>query len=1006
MIYKHLIRITAILFLFVLPPVVHAQIGGLSFDLPHPKKYENRKLRSEKTGDKKFTIPRRFMQNTTTHYNFFYNANEKLKEVLARAKYGHKDDYTKLLSFYNYNFEETSQYKTDLDSVIYKSTAGILLHDLRSNWVDNMYLLMGKAYFLKRDFDSAYLTFQYLNYAFSPKEKDGYDKVIGSNSNDEGNAFSISTNEKTNIAKKLLSRPPSRNESLVWQVKTFIANDELPEATSLIQTLKYDPLFPSRLRGDLNEVQAWYFYKQQTWDSAAFYLEKALGNADSKQEAARWEYLVAQFYEASGKHEQSKEFYDRVIKHTINPVMEVYAVLNSIRQSEGTDDKAIQQAVDALAKMGRRDKYILYRDIIFYTAAQIELDRKQDSAAKVFLEKSIKYSLDNPRQKSRSFLALADIDFRQRNFIDAKRFYDSTDLNTIQPEDQEAFKAKKDALTIIAAQQVIINRQDSLQKIAAMPEADRNAYLKKLLRQLRKQQGLKDEDVSFGTANQGFTGSNNNAPTDLFGSSTAKTDWYFANNNLKSKGFGDFKAKWGNRPNADNWQRAAAVKQAATARSNPSDPNQPGGLNGQAQADAKPLSIESLKDNLPLTPEKLKTSNDSILASRFAMGKALQDNMEEYAGAIEVYEKLRSQFPDSPVEEQTLFNLYYCYTKTGRAAQAAEIKRLMESKFANSKLNNILKNPVPADSGRKQEGSRAYEEVYNLFIEGKFDEALSKKKDADSLYGKHYWSPQLLYIEAVYHIHQRDDSTAKLVLNNINTLYPGTPMAAKAKNMMEVLGRRAQIEDYLTKLQIERPKEDSTADPIITSTPPTRNTAPVGTPLVQGQVVNKPTTDSTVTVKKPADNNKPVKPAVDTVSTIKKPVAVPAANTYVNAPEKPHFVVLVMDKVDPVYVSEAKNAFTRYNKEKFYNQPIEVTPLPLTDDTRFVLMGAFENAGKAIEYMEKTRPLAPTEIIPWMPAPKYSFIIISESNLEVLKNSKDVPAYKKFLIQNFKDNFK
>ena len=434
MIYKNLTRITAIIFFFVLPPVVHAQVGGLSFDLPHPKKFENRKLRSEKTGDKKFTIPRRFMQNTTTHYNFFFNANEKIKEVIAKAKYAHKDDYTKLLSFYNYNFDETSQYKNELDSVIYKSTAGILLHDLRSNWVDNLYLLMGRAYYLKKDFDSAYLTFQYLNYAFSPKEKDGYDKVIGSNSNEGGTAFSISTNEKTNIAKKLLSRPPSRNESLVWQIKTFIANDELPEAAGLIQTLKYDPLFPARLQDDLNEAQAWYFYKQQNWDSSALYLEKALGGAFNKQEAARWEYLIAQFYEASGKHEQAKDFYDRVIKHTIDPVMEVYAVLNSIRQGEGTDDKAIQQAIDALSKMGRRDKYVIYRDIIFYTAAQIELDRKQDSAAKVFLEKSIKYSTDNPKQKSRSFLSLADIDYHERDFINAKRFYDSTDVNSIQPE--------------------------------------------------------------------------------------------------------------------------------------------------------------------------------------------------------------------------------------------------------------------------------------------------------------------------------------------------------------------------------------------------------------------------------------------------------------------------------------------------------------------------------------------------------------------------------------------
>ena len=107
------------------------------------------------------------------------------------------------------------------------------------------------------------------------------------------------------------------------------------------------------------------------------------------------------------------------------------------------------------------------------------------------------------------------------------------------------------------------------------------------------------------------------------------------------------------------------------------------------------------------------------------MGKSLQDNLEEYADAIEVYEKLLSQFPSSPLEEQTLFNLYYCYKKMGNLQKAAATKSLMETRFAKSKLTAIIDNPVPADTGRKQEASQVYDDVYNLFIEGKFDEGRS-----------------------------------------------------------------------------------------------------------------------------------------------------------------------------------------------------------------------------------------------------------------------------------------
>jgi len=182
---------------------VSAQVG-VDYTLTKPAKYENRTLASEKSNDgKKFKKSRHFIQNTITHYNYYFNANEKLNMVIARAKASNRDDYTKLLPFYNYTLEATLAQKKELDSVIYKCTMGILIHYTRNDWIDNLYLLIGKTYYLKKDFDSAYITFQFLNYAFSPKEKDGYDKPIGSNANgDEGNANIVSTPEKRNVLQK------------------------------------------------------------------------------------------------------------------------------------------------------------------------------------------------------------------------------------------------------------------------------------------------------------------------------------------------------------------------------------------------------------------------------------------------------------------------------------------------------------------------------------------------------------------------------------------------------------------------------------------------------------------------------------------------------------------------------------------------------------------------------------------------------------------------------------
>lgn len=962
------------LFLFVCS-VVSGQ-PGISFDLKKPQKFENRKLASEKTDEKKYTIPRSFIQNTISHYNYFFNANTRLNEVVERSKASFKDNYSELLPFYNYTLETSAGFKSDLDSVIYKANAGILLHDLRTNWVDNFYMLMGKAYYLRKDFDSAYLTFQYLNFAFSPKEKDGYDKIIGSNSNEGGSAFSISTNEKQGIVKKVFFRPPSRNEALVWQIRTYLAKNETAEAAGLIQTLKYDPLFPDRLKNDLHEMQALWFYQQNIYDSAAFYLDLALGNAANRQEQARWEYLIAQLYELAGNRDLAEKYFDRAGNRTLDPVMEVYARLNSIRQNRD-DEKSIQQAVEALAKMARREKYVLYRDVIYYSLAKIELERNSVDAAKTNLLKSIKYSENNPGQKSASFLALAEISFDTKKYVDAKRYYDSVNTSSLAPKDLALFESRRDALTKIDLNQGIITRQDSLRRIAAMPEAAREAYIRKMVRQMRKQQGLQEEpsaanDINFALQTK---------PQDIFNTGN-KNEWYFANAGLKAKGFTEFRSKWGTRPNVDNWRRADAITQAVnrapltqTGQSNTQQPQQE-------------ISYDAFLANLPLTPEKIKLSGDSTDAALFNLGKAYQDGLEDYSSAINAYEELLAKNDTTSMKEQTLFNLYYCYGKTGNVAKQEEIKRKLAAGFPNGKLIGIVNNPVPSqqpDSVGKAYVTKIYNDIYNLFIEGNFEEAIAKKRSADSSYGQNFWTPQLLYIEAVYHVKQHNDSLAIDALGKINQQFPNTALAAKALNLIDVLARRKEIETYLTNLKIERPKEDSVAWIDDSETIKDIKTTTVTVAPTQ-----------TVTPVTPAENKPSVKSdSAKVTPVIRQPETV--SMVYNNNPAAPHLVMIVLDKVDPVYVSEARNAFNRYNKEKYYNKPIEISNLPLTDDIKLVVESKFENATEALDYIEKVKKVAATEIVPWLTGGKYYFVMITESNLEILKSTKDINTYNKFL---------
>ena len=154
---------------------------GMTYDLKKPVLFENRPLGYEKSDKVKFTNYRRFVQNTITHYNFYFNTNVKLNEIVTRAKAGFRDDFTTLIPFYNYSLETTSKDKRNLDSVLDKVNTAILVRDLRNDWTDNMYMLMGEAYYYKNNLDSAVILFQFINYAYAPRDRDNYPIPIGSN---------------------------------------------------------------------------------------------------------------------------------------------------------------------------------------------------------------------------------------------------------------------------------------------------------------------------------------------------------------------------------------------------------------------------------------------------------------------------------------------------------------------------------------------------------------------------------------------------------------------------------------------------------------------------------------------------------------------------------------------------------------------------------------------------------------------------------------------------------
>ena len=462
---------------------------GTTIDLKKPDKYESRTLASEKTPDTKIKPVKKFYQNTITHYNYYFNAGLRLNQVIERAKQGFRDDYAQLLPYYNYTLDATSA-DGDIDSIIYKCNAGILLHDLRNDYVDDLYFLMGKAYYLRKNFDSAEHVFLYVNYAFARKE-DGYDIPIGSSAT--GPEFSIASKEKKGFS-QILSNPPRRNEDLIWVAKNYIGEGKVYEASAILEMLRYDPNFPERLRSELHETIGYLFYTTGIYDSAAFHLTRATDMDDNKQERARREYLTAQLYMESGQKENAQKYFTKSAAHTVDPYMAVNASLNAINASEDSAD-ATAKKVASLMNLAKKDRYVNFRDLIYYTAAQVQVQDSNYPEAYELAKKSIKYNVNNPVQRSRTYMLLGDLDYLRPDYIAAKNEYDSVEASNLLAEDQPRLTERLTALQVIADNMLSIKIEDSLQTVARMPEAERVTYIKKTVRQLRKAQGLQDEPM-------------------------------------------------------------------------------------------------------------------------------------------------------------------------------------------------------------------------------------------------------------------------------------------------------------------------------------------------------------------------------------------------------------------------------------------------------------------------------------------------------------------------------
>lgn len=116
---------------------------------------------------------KKFYHTFTSKYNGYFNANELMEESIAILEASHQDNYNQILPIYPVvDVDNPKMVAGELDVAIEKVTRVATIHDV-GNYVDDCYVLMGQAQYLKQDYETAQETFEFFEQEFNPSNPYG-----------------------------------------------------------------------------------------------------------------------------------------------------------------------------------------------------------------------------------------------------------------------------------------------------------------------------------------------------------------------------------------------------------------------------------------------------------------------------------------------------------------------------------------------------------------------------------------------------------------------------------------------------------------------------------------------------------------------------------------------------------------------------------------------------------------------------------------------------------------
>ncbi|MCB0734883.1 MAG: tetratricopeptide repeat protein [Bacteroidetes bacterium] len=709
---------------------------------------------------------RRNWHNMNARFNGLYHAEELINQSVRTLQKEHTDNFDQVISVFPFGNATSAQgIKGNMDEA-YKKASKVIRKHPRSRWVDDSWFLIGKSYFFKYEPESAIETFQHVINQYPDGER--------------------------------------KYDAKLWIVHCYLQQEKYYDAEAIMSLLNNEGNFPKRLQKEIAALSAEIYIRQDKYAQAIEQMEKALELARYRDDKSRYHFILGQLKLKVNNVPESKSHYLKTIK--LNPPYDLafQANLGLIQTISLSADKSLKTPRKHLKKMLRDDKNIDYYDQIYYQLALLELkDGNRDMAIQYFQE-SARTSSSNKTQKANSYLQLARLFFESREYDLSQKYFDSTAMFVTEEHPQyETILAQQLVLTDLIDNLVTVRTNDSLLELAALPRPEIDKRINETIR-LEKQRA----EEAARQKNTGDVDSYQdqfNNPRQVDNNTMAGGSWYFYNPSAVSRGVDDYKRRWGSRTLTDNWRIASLASQTlqpqeqtdqnAETDSNEEEENLTYNPANDKETQDILKDIEESKrkyyEAIPFTDAAKKATKAKIAVALFGAAKIYKEDLKELKRARELFQSFLDRFPGHSLEPEAYFHMYRLAEAEGNTSDKAMYGKLLNDKYPKSPFNMVINNrEVVEGMGTEKEISKLYEQMYQAYVQGNYDEALGYKAKADEKFAGNALQAKFDYLRALIIGKTQGEDAYVKELTRIRDNYPGTTIANTAKYTLELISAK------------------------------------------------------------------------------------------------------------------------------------------------------------------------------------------------------------------------